>query len=106
MREALADAQELFAKGLGLKPKKLELERQVAASEGDIAANEGRILALMQQISEKVQIKGVRYCRAAVRRTDGSWERFGCESCGRRFVIDNRLLYTDLPQTVPLDANR
>lgn len=29
---------------------------------------------------------------------EGSWERFCCEGCGRDFVVDNRLLYTDLPR--------
>ena len=33
---------------------------------------------------------------ATSRLIDGSWERFICESCGRPFVIDNRLIYTDL----------
>lgn len=60
MREAVADAKTLFAGGLGQKPKMLELERQVAASDGDFAANLGRIVALDGQIAEaKVQIAGV-----------------------------------------------
>jgi hypothetical protein len=50
-----------------------------------------------QQVDIYVSINAERMSEAADQLIDGSWERFTCESCGHPFVIDNRLLYTDLP---------
>lgn len=50
-----------------------------------------------QDVDIYVSINAERMNEATDRLIDGSWERFSCESCGRPFVIDNRLLYTDLP---------
>jgi len=58
--DQLNDQKALFAKGLSLKPKMLELERQLVAARGDIGANKGKILSLEEQIGEaEVQIKSV-----------------------------------------------
>jgi HlyD family secretion protein/epimerase transport system membrane fusion protein len=63
--EQLKDQKYLFAKGLSVKPKMLELERQIIAADGDIEANKGKILSLQEQIAEAdVQIKGVRSTQA------------------------------------------
>jgi HlyD family type I secretion membrane fusion protein len=63
--EQLRDQQFLFKKGLSLKPKLLELERQLVAAKGDIEANNGKILSLQEQIGEaQAQINGVRSAQA------------------------------------------
>jgi hypothetical protein len=51
-----------------------------------------------QQVDIYVSINAERMSEATDRLIDGSWERFTCDSCSRPFVIDNRLLYTDLPR--------
>ena len=42
----------LFSKGLGLKPRVLDLERRVMAAKGDILANDGRAELLAEQARE------------------------------------------------------
>jgi membrane fusion protein, type I secretion system len=64
-QEQLNDQKFLLTKGLSLKPKMLELERQLMAAKGDIEANKGKILSLQEQIAEAdVQIKGVQSTEA------------------------------------------
>jgi CpXC protein len=51
-----------------------------------------------QQVDIYVSINAERMSEATDLLIDGSWERFTCECCGHPYVIDNRLLYTDLPR--------
>lgn len=61
LEEELRDVRSLFAKGLGLKPRVLDLERRVMAAKGDILANEGRVSSLSEQVREaEAQIESVR----------------------------------------------
>jgi HlyD family secretion protein/epimerase transport system membrane fusion protein len=63
--EQLQDQRYLLAKGLSLKPKLLELERQLVAAKGEIEANKGKTLSLQEQIGEaEAQIMSVRSVRA------------------------------------------
>jgi len=63
--EQLRDQKFLFEKGLSLKPKMLELERQLVAAKGDIEANKGKVLSLQEQVGEAdVQINAIRSAQA------------------------------------------
>lgn len=65
LEEQVNDQKYLFAKGLSLKPKLLELQRQVVAAKGEIESNKGKILSLKEQMTEAdVQIAGVRSTQA------------------------------------------
>jgi hypothetical protein len=50
-----------------------------------------------QAVDIYVSISADRMPDATDRLIDGNWERFACAACGHSFVVDNRLLYTDLP---------
>ncbi len=52
LEEEMRDARTLLAKGYGLKPRVLALERQVEAMRGDIATDKGKIASLIEQASE------------------------------------------------------
>lgn len=52
LEEELADAKALLAKGYGLKPRTLALERQVEAMKGDIATDKGKYASLQEQAAE------------------------------------------------------
>lgn len=61
LEEELRDVRTLFSKGLGLKPRVLDLERRVMAAKGDMAANESRIVSLNEQVHEaEAQIEATR----------------------------------------------
>ena len=50
--EELADSRTMLAKGYGLKPKVLALERQVEAMKGESANDKGKIFSLREQVAE------------------------------------------------------
>jgi len=59
--EQLNDQKSLLTKGLYLKPRMLELERQLISARGEIESNKGKILSLHNQIGEtNSQIMGVK----------------------------------------------
>lgn len=63
--EQLNDQKYLLTKGLSLKPKLLELERQLVAARGDVESNKGKIQSFREQIGESdAQIMGVRSTQA------------------------------------------
>jgi len=65
LEEQINDQKYLLAKGLSLKPKLLELQRQVAAAKGEIESNKGKSLSLKEQMTEAdVQIAGIRSTQA------------------------------------------
>ncbi|QQO20312.1 HlyD family type I secretion periplasmic adaptor subunit [Bradyrhizobium diazoefficiens] len=63
--EQLNDQKFLLTKGLSLKPKMLELERQLMAAKGEMGANKGKLQSLREQIGEaEAQIMSVRSTQA------------------------------------------
>ncbi len=51
-----------------------------------------------QKVELYVSINADRMRDATDQLIDGSWEQHVCAGCSHRFVVDHRLLYTDLPQ--------
>lgn len=61
LEEELRDVRTLFSKGLGLKPRVLDLERRVMAAKGDALTGESKIESLKEQAREaEAQIESVR----------------------------------------------
>lgn len=50
-----------------------------------------------QTVDIYISISADRMPDATDRLIDDSWERFSCMACGHAFIVDNRMLYTDLP---------
>lgn len=61
LEEELRDVRTLFSKGLGLKPRMLDLERRVMAAKGDALTGESKVESLKEQVREtEAQIESVR----------------------------------------------